>query len=93
MIRSFVARASALLASATFAFLCIAPVAVPPAQGRTLNFPDTCTLVDQGGGNFNMSCGATPPGALNCSILGAPGQVAAGAAISLTMSCSGGTTP
>jgi hypothetical protein len=94
MIRSFVVRASALLASATFAFLCIAPVAVPPAQGRTLNFPDTCALVDQGGGNFNMSCGATPPGALNCSIIGAPsGPVAAGAAISLTMSCSGGTTP
>jgi hypothetical protein len=94
MIRSFVARASALLASATFAFVCIAPVAVPPAQGRTLNFPDTCSLVDQGGGNFNMSCGATPPGALNCSISGAPsGQVAPGSAISLTMSCSGGTTP
>jgi hypothetical protein len=93
MIRSFVARASALLASATFAFLCIAPVAVSPAQGRTLNFPDTCTLQDQGGGNFNMSCGATPPGALNCSIIGAPGTVAPGAAISLTMSCSGGTTP
>jgi hypothetical protein len=93
MIRSFVARAGALLASATFAFLVIAPVAVPPAQGRTLNFPDTCTLADQGGGNFAMTCGATPPGALNCSIVGAPGTVAPGAAISLTMSCSGGTPP
>ena len=94
MIRSFVVRASALLASATFAFLCIAPIAVPSAQGRTLNFPDTCSLVDQGGGNFNMNCGVTPPGALNCSLIGAPsGSVAPGAAISLTMSCSGGTTP
>ena len=94
MIRSFVARASALLASATFAFLCIAPVAVPSAQGRTLNFPDACSLADNGGGNFTMTCGATPPGALNCSIIGGPsGAVAAGAAISLTMSCSGGTTP
>src|ERR1700676_4706256 len=94
MIRSFVARASALLASATFAFLCIAPVAVPPAQGRTLNFPDACSLADNGSGNFTMTCGTTPPGALNCSIIGGPsGAVAAGAAISLTMSCSGGTTP
>src|SRR6202163_2158048 len=94
MIRSFVAGASALLASATFAFLVLAPVAVPPAQGRTLNFPDTCSLVDQGGGNFIMNCGATPPGALNCSISGAPsGSVAPGSAISLSMNCTGGTTP
>src|ERR1700674_3170259 len=79
MIRSFVARASALLASATFAFLVIAPVAVPPAQGRTLNFPDACSLADQGGGNFTMTCGGTPPGALNCSITGGPsGAVAPG---------------
>jgi len=93
MIRSFVAQASALLASATFALLLVSPIAISPATGGTLNFPSTCTLADNGGGNFTMSCGATPPGALNCSIIGAPGQVAPGSAISLTMSCSGGTTP
>jgi hypothetical protein len=94
MIRSFVARASALLASATFAFLVIAPVAVPTAQAKNFNFPDACSVSVDSSGNVTMTCGATPPGALNCSILGAPsGPVAAGAAISLTMNCSGGTTP
>ena len=72
MIRSFVARASAVLASATFAFLLVSPIAVTPATAGTLNFPSTCSVVDNGGGNFNMTCGAAPPGALNCSILGAP---------------------
>jgi hypothetical protein len=46
MIRSFVAQAGALLASATLAFLLIAPVAAPSAQGRVLSFtvPDACAL-------------------------------------------------
>jgi hypothetical protein len=94
MIRSSVARASALFASATFAFLCIAPVAVPSAQGKNFNFPDACSVAVDGSGNVTMTCGTTPPGALNCSIIGAPsGPIAANAAVSLTMNCTGGTTP
>jgi hypothetical protein len=94
MIRSFVTRASALLASATFAFLLISPSAISPATGWTLNVPTACSIAPDGSGNFTMTCGTTPPGALNCSIIGAPsGPVTAGAAVSLTMSCTGGTTP
>jgi large repetitive protein len=92
MIRSFVARAGTLLASASLAFLVIAPVAVPSAQGKNFNFPDACSITVDSGGNVTMSCGSTPPGALSCAIVGAPsGQVAAGSPVSLTMSCSGGT--
>src|SRR5205807_8424921 len=72
MIRSFVARASAVLASATFAFLLVSPIAVTPATAGTLNFPSTCSVVDNGGRHFNMTCGATPPRPLHCSILAAP---------------------
>jgi hypothetical protein len=103
MIRSFVGRAQALLASGALAFLVVAPVA-PVAQGKNLNFPDSCSVTVDASGNVTMTCGAAPPDQLNCSISGAPsGQVAANTAISLTMSCpaaprridtggSGGTT-
>ncbi len=50
MIRSFVAQASALLASAALAFLLIAPVAVPSAEGGTVTFPASCTSWTPGGG-------------------------------------------
>ena len=95
MIRSFVGRASAQVLNATLAFLFIASIAVPAAQGKNMNFPDSCTVTVDGSGNVSMTCGAPPPpGQLNCSILGTPsGQVAANSPVSLTMSCSGGTTP
>lgn len=95
MIRSFVARASAHLLNATLAFLFIASIAVPAAQGKNMNFPDSCTVTVDASGNVAMTCGAPPPpGALICSIVGAPsGQVAANSPVSLTMSCSGGTAP
>jgi hypothetical protein len=98
MIRSFVARAGAQLSSAALAFLFVASIAVPVAQAKNMNFPDSCTVTVDASGNVSMTCGAPPPppppGALACSILGAPsGNVAANAAISLTMNCTGGTTP
>ncbi|HEV2040218.1 MAG TPA: hypothetical protein VGT81_09265, partial [Casimicrobiaceae bacterium] len=95
MMRSLILRTSAALASATLAFLVIAPVAAPLAQGKTMNFPDACSITIDGSGNMTMTCGAPPPpGALTCSILGAPsGQVAPNTPISLAMSCTGGTTP
>ncbi len=94
MIRLSIARVTALIGSATLAFLSISPIAVSPAQAKNLTFPDSCSMVDNGNGNFTMTCGATPPGALSCFISGAPsGSVAAGTVVNLTMSCSGGTSP
>jgi hypothetical protein len=95
MIRSFVAQAGALLASATLAFLLIAPVAAPSAQGRVLSFtvPDACTLSPDGNGGMVMTCGSTPPpSAFSCSLI-APSQVAANSPFNVTMSCNGGTLP
>ncbi len=92
MIRLFIARVTGLISSATLAFLFIAPIALSPAQGKNLTFPDSCSLVDNGNGNFTMTCGSSPPGALSCFIAGAPsGTVAPNTPVSLTMSCIGGT--
>jgi hypothetical protein len=94
MVRSFVAQAGALLASVALAFLFIAPIAITPATAGTLNFPSNCSLADNGGGNFTLSCGSSNPSALSCSIIGAPSAaVAVNAFVSLFMSCSGGTQP
>lgn len=95
MIQSFVARAQASLATAALAFLIVSPVAVPTAQGKTFNFPDTCTMTVDGNGNGTITCGSPPPpGALSCFISGAPsGAIAANSTVSLAMSCSGGTAP
>jgi hypothetical protein len=95
MIRSLILRTSAALASATLAFLVIAPVAAPLAQGRNMNFPDACSVTVDGSGNVTMTCGSPPPpGALSCFISGAPGgQVAPNSTVSLAMSCTGGTAP
>jgi hypothetical protein len=95
MIRSFVAQAGALLASATLAFLLIAPVAAPSAQGRVLSFtvPDACTLSADGGGGMIMTCGSTPPPSTFSCSLTAPSQVAANSPFNVTMSCNGGTLP
>jgi hypothetical protein len=95
MIRSLILRTSAAIASATLAFLVIAPVAAPLAQGKTMNFPDACSVTIDGSGNVTMTCGSPPPpGALNCFISGAPsGQIAANSTVSLSMNCTGGTPP
>ena len=94
MIRSFVAQAGALLASAALAFLSIAPMAITPATAGNLNFPSNCSLTDSGGGNYTLNCGSSNPSALSCSIIGAPSAaVALNTFVSLFMSCSGGTQP
>jgi hypothetical protein len=94
MIRSFVAQATALLASAALAFLFIAPIAMTPATAGNLNFPSNCSVTDVGGGNFTLTCGSSNPSAFGCTLIGAPsGSVALNSVQSLFMSCSGGTQP
>jgi hypothetical protein len=95
MFRTLISTAAAGVALAA---LCLVAPAAVHAQSLNLNFP-ACT----GGfgltgpaGNQTLTCltGGGGPAAFACSLTGAPsGTIASGAAVNLTMNCSGGTAP